>query len=167
MHAKQYAQEDVKLREPVHNTRWSMKLEEYRPLLYIETHFFRNLLVTSFWKLPETLRTFRAILDHSGFFQILLDRSPAQRSSPDGLTSTCAGGDSPCAAVLAQRLIGTCTSSPQTTASSHYKTPPRCATTFKSECEHKDAFTSQPLGFVKECERPFRIHIFIGDNVGC
>ena len=105
----QYAQRDVTLRNPLYNAGWSIKQEEYRPLLYIETHFFRNLLVTSFRKLPETSRTFRTILDYSRSFRILLDHSPAQRSSPNGLIGTCAGGDSPCAAVLAQRLIGTCT----------------------------------------------------------
>ena len=80
----QYAQRDVTLRNPLYNAGWSIKQEEYRPLLYIETHFFRNFLVTSFRKLPETSRTFRTILDYSRSFWILLDRSPAQRSSPEG-----------------------------------------------------------------------------------
>ena len=110
VHAMQYAQEDVTLWNPWYNTGWSIKQEEYRPLLYIETHSFRNLLVTSFQKLPETSRTFRTILDHSKSFWILLDCSPTRRSSPNGLIGTCTDGDSPCAAVLARRLIGTCTS---------------------------------------------------------
>ena len=60
--------------------------------------------------LPETSRNLQNLLDNSGLFQTLPNSSPTQRSSPIGLIGTCVGVDSFCAAVLAQRLIGTCTS---------------------------------------------------------
>ena len=69
---------------PLYNAGWSINQEEYHPLLYIETHFFRNLLVTSFRELTKTSRTFQKILDYSRSFWILLDPSPTQRSSPEG-----------------------------------------------------------------------------------
>ena len=61
--------------------------------------------------LPEPSKNLENLPDNSRLIQILPDFSSEQRSSPNGLTGTCAGGDSPYAAVLAQRLIGTCTGS--------------------------------------------------------
>ena len=75
------------------------------------THFFWNFLVTSFKK-PRNL------LDTSRLFRIFPDPSPTYRSSPNGLIGTCVGYDSPCATVLARRLIGTCTGPVQTARSS-------------------------------------------------
>ena len=58
--------------------------------------------------LPETSRNLENLPDDSRLFQILLDSSLTQRSSPNGLIGTCVGNDSPYAAVLTRRLIGTC-----------------------------------------------------------
>ena len=69
--------------------------------------------------LPETSKNLKKSVELSGLFWILLDHSSTQRSLPNGLIGTCADYDSSCAAVLAQRLIGTCTGSVQTTRSSY------------------------------------------------
>ena len=66
----------------------------------------------------ETSRKTRNLPDTSRLFRIVLVSSPTQRSSPSGLIGTCVGSDSPCAAVLARRLIGKCEVHPQTAASS-------------------------------------------------
>ena len=60
----------------------------YRPLLYTRYLFLTELSSNI---IPKTPRNLQHLLDISGLFRILLDRSPAQRSSPNGLIGICAG----------------------------------------------------------------------------